>query len=156
MKRGIEVSENLKQVREHLERLKEAFKDSQKHVVIMEDVHFLWERDKGETEDMLNTLEYLAEKTYEENSNVMFVLSFSYPGVVRSQKLRHSMIKQIHDNKTGICFSYEDDWAIDSSRMGKHKSKLKTSQPPAGRGFWVFKGVEQELQAFYYPEKQNG
>lgn len=145
--KGVRVSNALEKARVHLEELREVFEhDNQKQVVIiLEDIHLLWERSEDK---MIDVLDELADKTYD-NPDIMFIVSFSYPGVIRTQRLRNVMVKLVHDNRTGICLSYEDEWALDPGVLLNYKRKLNT-QPPPGRGFWVLKGKEHEIQTFHH------
>jgi hypothetical protein len=119
--------------------------ESKKRIILVDDLHLLWEREEEEVIRLLDELPFCIDS---ENLNLMVVASFTYPGVIRSNRNRNTLLKRIHDNKTGIIFGYEDSWALSPSALSKYQRRMWRPEMTPGRGLFILRGEETAIQTY--------
>jgi hypothetical protein len=118
---------------------------------VFDDINLLWERDDEMSREIIKLLENLANIVYD-CKEVMLVASFNYSQPLKLARSRDALIRSLHDNKTGICLGYEGDWLINSYDLINYKKNVNGLIPP-GRGIFVRKGKEVEVQTFLHEWK---
>jgi hypothetical protein len=136
-----------------LKRLKEILPDQirstqKRQLIVLDDIHLFWEQDSEINKGIKESLETLSRMIYGRQS-VMVIASFNYSPQLKIAKNRDKFIKDLHDNKTGMCLGYEDDWLINSTDVANYKKKIGIVAP-SGRGIFVLKGKETEIQAYWH------
>lgn len=117
-------------------------------LLIFDDLNFVWESNPETNKEMKALLGKLANKLYS-NRAAMFVGSFNYAAPFKVAKSNDAIVREIHDNKTGLCLGYEGDWIIGSADLANYRKNLNDGLPP-GRGVFVLKGKEFEVQTYFY------
>ena len=118
---------------------------------LIDDVNFFWEHNDSECQAIIKSLNDLTNNLYRK-SNVMLVSSFNYSAQLRSAMHRDIFMRELSNNKTGLCLGYEGDWLINSMDLSKYTKELDVIIPP-GRGVFVLSRKEMELQSFFYKEE---
>ena len=121
---------------------------AKKTLLVFDDINFIWEPEPDANKETKALLEKLTNKMYD-HKDMMLVASFNYSLPFKTAKSRDALVRDIHDNKTGLCLGYEGEWIISSVDLLSYKKNLSTVVPP-GRGVFVLKGTEIEIQAFWH------
>lgn len=140
-----------------LDRLKNIDEDLSENrkpqLLFFDDLNHFWERDNDVNKNIRIVLENLSSWIYKKQ-DVMIVASFNYSQHIRAARSHNALIREIHDNKTGLCLGYEGDWVVNNVDLGNYKKKLDGAVCP-GRGVFVLKGQETEVQTLFYEGGEN-